>query len=75
MSENLLPKKLYISTDDVRKLRGYKDYKAAYYELRSLADILEKPSIKSITILEYCDFNKVNPAELYSVLNRKPVSI
>ena len=72
---NLLPKKLFISTKDVIKLRGYKDYKAAYYELRSLADILGKPSIKCVTILEYCDYNKVNPAELYNVLNRKPVAI
>ena len=73
MSDNLLPKKLYISTADVIILRGYKNYKAAYYELRALADILGKPSIKSITILEYCEFNKVNPAELYNVLNRRPV--
>ncbi len=75
MKNNLLPKKLFISTGDVIKLRGYKDYKAAWTELRAIADMLGKSNIKSVTILEYCHHNKIEPAELYAVLNRKPVCI
>lgn len=74
MVQLLLPKKLFISTSDIMKLRGYKNYKAAWNELRSLADALQKPSIKSVTITEYCRHNCVDPLELYAVLNRKPVS-
>lgn len=59
---------IFLSVKDVMVLKGYDNYYSAYRYLANFARDLKKPSVKSVTIEEFCDYHKIKPETVLKAL-------